>query len=310
MNLLNRLLGIVGLNLRRTSYAPRGRAASGEATLLEMVIGQRRLIVPADSELCRIYGRNPDYMSELGRVARQVYAAYPDMVAVDVGANFGDTASIMRSGCAAPIICIDGDPAHAAVLAENARRIGSVTIRPHFLSDVHRTERMMVEKAGWNATLVAARDGDASIEIEFHTLDELLSDVDRRCIKLLKVDTEGFDPKVLRGARRILDDGRPVILFEHNRENLSAIGEDDLTVFHDLREAGYDALLFWDMYGRLMLGTSLVSPDTIADLHGYVGYRGARLSPAGYLDVCAFLAQDRELAQACLASERRVRDGN
>ena len=128
MNLLNRLLGVVGLNLRRTSYAPMGRAAPGTAAGAEMMIGNRPLIVPTDSVLRRLYRENPDYMSELGRMARQVHETYPDMVAVDVGANFGDTAAIMRSGCPAPIICIDGDPAHGGVLAENAIRIGALTV--------------------------------------------------------------------------------------------------------------------------------------------------------------------------------------
>lgn len=57
-------------------------------------------------------------MTELGRVAARIWRKYPQMVAVDVGANIGDTASIIRSGCPAPIICFEGDRTYEALLAE------------------------------------------------------------------------------------------------------------------------------------------------------------------------------------------------
>lgn len=165
-----------------------------------------------------------------------------------------------------------------------------------------------MDKVGWNSTLLPATDHADARLIEFLTLDDALSGDNPSRVKLLKVDTEGFDPKILRGSHRLLDTARPVVMFEHNRENLMAIGEDNLLAFVQLRDAGYKRLI-WDAFGRLMLTTDLSETRVLEDLHGYVGFRNEVLSSARYLDVCAFHAQDSDVAEDCVTRERAVRDG-
>jgi len=47
----------------------------------------------------------------------------------------------------------------------------------------------------------------------------------RRPVSFIKIDTEGMDVDVLRGALHILEDDRPVILFEWNPEAMSSLGK-------------------------------------------------------------------------------------
>lgn len=308
MHPINRLLAIAGLNIVRV---PTTRARdSSDATSVEVLIGGRSLIAPADSELPPLYKKYPTYMAELARIASQVFAKYPEMVAVDVGANIGDTSSIIRSGCSAPIICFEGDRNLDAFLAENASRVGNMTIRHTYLSDRSEMRDMMVDKLGNNSTLLPlnASTSTSVRQIEFLTLDDAIPAVAERPIKLLKVDTEGFDPKVLRGASRILSDDRPVVLFEHNRANLSVIGEDNVSAFVHLRNAGYGPTIIWDAFGRMILGSDLSHTEIIEDLHGYVGFNGRLLSAAVYLDACLFHRQDEDVARSCVTRERQVRD--
>ena len=307
MHPLNRILALVGLKLSRVSRtAPTGRRTMRGG--ITRRIGGCDLLIPTESNLGEMYGQFPDYMAELARIASVVYAKYPRMIAVDVGASLGDTAAIIRSGCAAPVICIEGDRSQADALAENAPKIGDVTILQLYLSDRRETRHVVIQKAGWNSTVIPASEAGSGPTVDFHTLDEVLRDRDVSLIKLLKVDVEGFDPRVLRGAARLLREGRPVVLFEHNRENLAAIGEDNLSAFEQLRAAGYHAALVWDAYGRLLVGTNLGEVSILADLHGYVGCEEGFLSRARYLDVCAFHEQDEDIAGRCLAGERVVRD--
>ena len=168
--------------------------------------------------------------------------------------------------------------------------------------------RMAISKEGWNSTLLPSDLTSSAHTVTFLTLDESLRDVDTQLIKLLKVDTEGYDGRVLRGSQRILQTGRPVVLFEHNRENLSDLGEDNLDVFENFRLCGYKAALFWEPEGRFMLGATLDDTALIDDLHHYVDRRGRPLGRVHYLDVCVFHEQDEDLAEKCLAGEREARD--
>jgi len=272
-----------------------------------MRVGRFDLLTCLRGHLYQVYRANPNYMSELGRTAAQVFAKYPDMVCVDVGACVGDTAAIIRTACPAPIVCIEGDPALTGILTENAGRIGGVSLIHNYLSDRRGSQSMTIAKEGWNSTLLPFESADPGNSVAFVTLDEALLDHDPQRVKLLKIDTEGFDARVLRGAQKLLRTSRPVVLFEYNRGNLSALHENGLEIFDQLKASGYHSALFWDDSGRFILGTSLEQGQTIEDLHDYVDFREKPLSRVDYLDVCVFHRQDEDLFGECLHAERKFR---
>ena len=104
MNPVNRLLEKFGLSVMRLSFVP------ARTTNLPMKIGKFDLVVPPrESSVRDRIATIRSITPELGRIASSVYAKYPEMVSVDVGANIGDTAAIIRSACPAPIVCVEGD---------------------------------------------------------------------------------------------------------------------------------------------------------------------------------------------------------
>jgi len=310
MHSINRLLRIVGLQVIRVPTLGRVPASGDTRSSAtdRTRVGVLDIMIPPSNPLFSTYRKNPDLMSELGRIASQVYAKYPGALCVDVGANIGDTAAIIRSACPAPIVCVEGDRSTAEVLVKNAEVIGNVTVKQTYLSDSSGTQQMAISKEGWNSTLLPSELTSSAHTVTFLTLDEALRDLDTHLIKLLKVDTEGYDGRVLRGSQRILQTSRPVVLFEHNRENLCDLGEDGLDVFENLRVCGYKAALFWENRGRFMLRTTLDDTALIDDLHHYVDRQGRPPGSVHYLDVCAFHEQDEDLAEKCLAGEREARD--
>jgi hypothetical protein len=145
-------------------------------------------------------------------------------------------------------------------------------------------------------------------KISFIPLDDAIKETDLHRVKLLKIDTEGFDGRVLRGSQNVLKIGRPVVFFEYNREILSPLGEEGLSIFANLKNHGYRSALFWDHSSRFMLGTSLNDMAIIEDLHDYVDFLEEKpLSCLCYLDVCIFHEFDQDLAEECLNTERRTR---
>jgi|SRR6516162_9585411 hypothetical protein len=147
MNPVNRLLKKFGMRVVRLSFAP------ARTTTLPMKIGRFDLLVPPQSPLYETYRDNPRFNSELGRIASSVYAKYPEMVGVDVGANIGDTAAIIRSFCPAPIVCVEGDELLGYVLTENLRVLGDATVVQVYLSDSREQQHVCIQKEGWNNTL-------------------------------------------------------------------------------------------------------------------------------------------------------------
>ena len=302
MHPVNRLLEKFGLRVSRISSSPR------RTTTLPMRIGTFDLLVPPQNPLYETYRDNPRYNSELGRVASSVYTKYPEMVSVDVGANIGDTAAIIRSVCSGPIVCVEGDKLTGEVLDENAKILGGITVMHVYLGHSRGEQRVRILKEGWNNTLLPVDCKVNGKIISLVPLDDVVADIDLQRIKLLKIDTEGYDARVLRGSQNVLRAGRPVVIFEHNPENLSALGEDGLSVFSGLKNQGYRSILFWDDRGRFLLGTSLNDMSVIADLHNYVECCKTYLDDIYYLDACVFHEHDQDLAEICVAAERQAWD--
>ncbi len=302
MNLVNRLLEKIGLRVMRLSFVP------ARTTTLPMKIGKFDLLVPPQNPAYETYRDNLKYNSEIGRIASSVYTKYPEMVSVDVGANIGDTAAIIRSACPAPIVCIEGDELLGHVLTENIRILGDATVVQVYLSDNLEEQYVCIQKEGWNNTLLPVTGEGRGKKIGFMPLDDAIKDLDLHRVKLLKVDTEGFDGRVLRGSQNVLKIGRPVVVFEYNREILTPLGEDGLSIFSHLKNHGYRSALFWDPRGRFLLATSLNDMALIEDLHNYVDFREKPLGYLPYLDVCMFHECDQDLAEECLAAERRARE--
>ena len=260
------------------------------------------LTISTRSPLLEIFASHPDYNGALARLVAVTLRKYPDALMIDVGANVGDTVAVARSGGPIPIVCFEGDPEVFPYLERNLRQFANVAAYQVYLGERTEEIRVTVEKAGWNATLVPGTDGET---IALTTLDDFL--VAERLPsrpKVLKIDAEGFDARILRGAKRLLARDRPAVLFEYNRHNMAAIAEEGLPVFRGLRESGYDAAFFYDAQGRLMLVTGLEASEQVRDLHDYADGWNAAFP---YFDVCVFHAEDHDMAMEFAREERAFR---
>ena len=163
---------------------------------------------------------------------------------VDVGAAVGDTALLILERCSSSIRrldCVEGAPDFASLLEEN------ITDGRVF---VHNC--MLAASAGSVPTLVRSQHkGTASAEgkerIPAVTLDSLLQG---KPPDMIKVDTDGYDGRVLRGAKGLLVSERPSVLFEWHPKLCDRLGTDELEAFSVLFSAGYDRFLFFTKFGQ------------------------------------------------------------
>jgi FkbM family methyltransferase len=265
-------------------------------------VGNHLVIMPGNNTLLNTYAIYPDFNSNLGRLAAAMATKYPGMTVLDIGANVGDTISIIKTAVDIPVIGIEGDPVTFGYLKKNVGQFKQVSIVNTFLGERKEQVKAALTKSGWNTTLIPAETGGETVSLS--TVDEVLSE-DRfndRVIKLLKTDIEGFDTIVLRGAYGTIKNFQPVIFFEYNRDNMLAIQEEGLSTILSFSAYGYDRIAFFDHRGRLLLVTSLSNTTEITNLHNYITGGNNLL---GHLDVCIFHQQDESVAAAFLTGEEK-----
>jgi FkbM family methyltransferase len=168
---------------------------------------------------------------------------------VDVGANKGAYLYWMRRavGPAGSVYAFEPQPGLARYLESVRGRMGweNVSVREIALSD--SAGRRILHVPGWEnlpgASLeasAAAGSSERDREVETDTLDRQLEGAGR--IAFLKVDVEGHELPVFRGATRILSAFRPTLLFECEARHLS--GRSPQEVFAFLTGLGYRGAFF------------------------------------------------------------------
>lgn len=172
-------------------------------------------------------------------------------VAVDVGANKGSYLHWMRCAVGADgrVLAFEPQPGLARYLEAARQTMGwdNVAIREIALSD--SAGRRVLHVPGWEnspgasleeSALASPADGDRDREVETDTLDRQLEGIGR--VALVKVDVEGHELAVFRGAERTLASSRPALLFECEGRHLG--GRSPHEVFAHLKSRGYRGQFF------------------------------------------------------------------
>jgi FkbM family methyltransferase len=166
------------------------------------------------------------YEPELREIFRAVLPA--GAVAIDVGANVGWHALLMAKlvGQGGRVLAAEANPSVRERLEGNLRanHFSHVAVIPHAIAEAEG----ILEFYGPQACDAGSGDGHvigpggraagATIRVEARSLDSIveLARVDR--LDLVKIDVEGFEWPVLRGAEKSVAKFRPHIVFEYNAE--------------------------------------------------------------------------------------------
>jgi FkbM family methyltransferase len=141
----------------------------------------------------------------------------PDATIVDVGANIGLTA--LAFSAIAPrghVIAIEPSPRNFALLQTNLERndVRNVDAVNLAMSDRTGTVEMVEDDSFMAGNRIVA--GGAGVSVPATTLDELLAGRGTRQVDLLKIDVEGHETQVLKGATTSLQRFQPMCVIEFN----------------------------------------------------------------------------------------------
>ncbi len=163
----------------------------------------------------------------------------PGDVAVDVGANVGFiTLTLARhTGVSGSVFAFEPTAAAFARLERNLamNEFPQVHALKLGLSDKVGTTRARLQ----SSYRIDGKDEVLEEEIELTTLDAWVGSERLARLDFLKIDTDGMEAQVLRGAQDSLRRLRPVVLFEFVPRSLRDAGESAEGVLGLLAEAGY-----------------------------------------------------------------------
>lgn len=218
------------------------------------------------------------YDRQLGKICKNVFDKLNGISVIDIGANIGDT-SVNIGLKEAEYLAVEGDKEFFALLEENTQNY-SVHYENVFLSDNEKRGYRNVITSGTGALVE-----DDNSEVNIITLDKLMqmkySDFKA---DIIKIDTDGFDFKVIRGGRDYIRNTKAVIFFEWDKEKLNEQREDELSIFQELGDMGYEDLIIFDNFGNKMVSVKLTDTKLLRDMAEYSMSKDKRID---YYDVLA-----------------------
>jgi len=237
------------------------------------------------------------YSRNLARLAKYIEHKYPSYSIIDVGANIGDTAALVRSaGVNQHIHSFEGEPTYFKLLQTNFEQFSNVSAYEAFLGETNETQTIATEVSMGTARL----SQQSNRQIKVQKLSDIVKQHQISNVKLLKTDTDGFDFKILRGSFDFIKRDKPVLFFEYDATYLEEQGEDGTAMFKQLQELGYHKIMYYDNFGKFLISISTQDTALIQQLYNYMRKQEGAFP---YYDVAVFHADDDELADHVIAQE-------
>lgn len=192
------------------------------------------------------YQKNfPKYDRQLAQICDLLKKKKQDRLnIIDVGANIGDTVINIGQKDAFYLL-IEGNHTFYKYIKQNLKNY-HYNVEYTFLSDEEDILAPLSHDGTAKLTKTNDSNGIMSCKLD-HILSNKYNDIK---FDILKIDTDGFDFKVLRGAAKFLEEQAPFIFFEWDKMFLNEQNEDELSIFRYLESKGYLHLILFDNFGN------------------------------------------------------------
>lgn len=161
---------------------------------------------------------------------------------LDVGANYGhfSLAAAKAVGPSGSVVSLEPNPKAFARLSIHLVLNGLSWVEAKNIGVSDTEGRLALSVPSINsgeATFGASKYEDVFvIEVPVQRLDDIAS---HEKVHFLKIDVEGFEVHVLRGAKALLDRDRPIVLSEVVEKHLASAGESRRSLSRFLEDRGY-----------------------------------------------------------------------
>jgi len=256
--------------------------------LIDFTLWGSKMKIPFSYNLPFFIKNYPYYNFNLLRISLYIKEKYNNLNFMDIGANIGDTVALLRSKNDLPLLCIEGDRTFFEILKKNTELFSNIELANTFLGE---SEDIINAKLSSNLGTGSIVDSTKH-KLETVSLDTLLKKFPPfQNSKLIKIDTDGFDFKILRGSKNYLNQIHPAVFIEYDPLFQKLHNEDPYFIFEYLETFGYSKVIFYDNFGDYLISLSLNEKEKISELTSYFTNRGS----LKYCDLCFFHKEDEDI---------------
>ena len=217
-------------------------------------IGGKTYTMASDDEYLEAIGKvfEPDMVKLFKAVATD------SEVILDIGANIGCTA-LLFGNLSKTVHAFEPSPTTFSYLERNISRSGLKNVFPHQMGlgaepgEYTLTFSPLNRSGGYVSNQTQACAGHTVENIVIRQMDEVLQSLNVSRVDFVKIDVEGFEGQVLRGATQTLATYRPVVALELNHWCLNAFQRTSIPDFFDLLRSMFPILLAVDGMNYLNL---------------------------------------------------------
>ena len=210
----------------------------------------RYLKLPLSHSLPDFLRLHPFYDRLPQRISAYIHQKQGHLSCIDVGANIGDTIASFYMKDTDTFLAIEPNPKFNKLLAENWGWNKNIIMVSDICSSDSSEGTFAIQEKNGTASVLQTENG---IKMSKRPLDEIVNDHPSAAkANVLKIDTDGNDFEVIAGAKRLLLQNLPVVLFEcQDFENTNYV-EDCLWAMKYFKEIGYNYFLLYNNFGNLM----------------------------------------------------------
>jgi len=232
--------------------------------LICMNVGNTGLLMNLSHQL-PLLRLHPLYDTALPRIAEIICAEEQYLKVIDIGANIGDTVATIAEKVCGSFLCVEGDPHYFFLLQENLRKIHASVVCVNAVCGAcdEEVQGYFMTEHGTGHFVAGADRGALRLKSVTSILEDHASFKDAN---LFKVDTDGFDTCVLRGAQTYLAATGPTVFFEYVPALLNVHEEHPLAIFSYLVDLGYRSAFFYTNLGLPLEMVDLCDQEKLAEL--------------------------------------------
>jgi FkbM family methyltransferase len=174
----------------------------------------------------------------------------PGDTVFDIGGNIGLWSTLLAEavGPSGRVETFEPVPPNIERLEENIGLSGhqNVHINKIALGSKPGEITMYVPRDAGRSALAPESDHDARFPAKLVRLDDFWIEAGSPRVPFVKMDVEGAEPEVLRGAHQFISTCRPVIITEINAQKLSLMKEQKTAIHEILHTYNYKSFIFND----------------------------------------------------------------
>ena len=236
----------LGVKRRFSAWALKGMHGVGKKSVNHRLIGGGRMVLDTNDHLAQRIrceeAFEPEVREEVVRIASR------NVNVIDIGANIGYY-TILASRLIGPekrVFSFEPQASMVNKLRRNVElnKLSNIEVFPYALADTAGTTTFNLPPEGVEAFGSMRANGRfevaKTIQVETHRLDDVLERLNNPKIGLVKMDSEGAELLIFRGATTLLSSpDKPTLIFEANEVNCKPFGYCVFDILQFVHSFGY-----------------------------------------------------------------------